>query len=161
MEAHVISGLKAKQHDIRRRISDEGILTRRELTDWWRDHGINSPSHYATLTRMLQVRSVGLGPKEHRELKGISSRQSVRDQSTEFELLFTRLGERSAIEIAPTLNANGYEPNKSAVREAGEIAKAARLKLEKLIGSPVASSQIFLAATTPPLLNHAPRVQLP
>jgi len=132
---------------IRERI--EGILTRRELTDWWRDHGIKSSNHYATLTRLLQIQSVGLGPKEHRELKGLSPRQSVRNQSTELELLFTRLGERSAVEIARATNADGYAPNKSAVLEAGEIAKSARLKLEALTGEPIASSWTFQATATP------------
>ncbi|MGH6814771.1 MAG: KilA-N domain-containing protein [Hyphomicrobiaceae bacterium] len=127
---------------IRERI--EGILTRRELTDEWHDRGIGKPDRYAALTRILQVLSVGMGPKEHRAFKGLEPHHSLRDHSTELELLFTRLGERSTIEIARAKNAQGYGQNKTVAAAGGEIAKTARLKLEELTGRPVASPRNFL-----------------
>jgi len=125
---------------IRERI--DGIITRRDLTDEWRDRGITS--EYAKLTRMLQLRSIGLGPKEHRELKGLEDHHSLRDHSTEMEIILTRLGERSTIEIARARDAQGYEQNRDAVKAGGDIAKTARKRIEKLTGKPVASKANFL-----------------
>ncbi len=129
---------------IRERI--DGIITRRELTDEWKARGITKSNHYLTLTRMLQIRSIGLGPKELREHKKLPAGASVRDHSTELELLFTRLGERSTIEIAQKTEAHGYEQNRDAVKAGGDIAKTAREALEKLTGKKVASQQNFLPA---------------
>lgn len=127
---------------IRERI--DGIITRRELTDEWKARGITKSNHYLTLTRMLQIRSIGMGPKELREHKQLPESASVRDHSTELELLFTRLGERSTIEIAQKTDAQGYEQNREAVKAGGDIAKNAREALEKLTGQTVASKQNFL-----------------
>lgn len=127
---------------IRERI--DGIITRRELTDEWHGRGIENKKHYAILTRMLQIRSLGIGPKEHRELKSLKPSQSLRDHSNELELLFTRLGERSTIEVARAKDAQGYEENKGAVEAGGNIAKKARLDLEAQIGRPIVSQDNFL-----------------
>lgn len=127
---------------IRERI--DGILTRRELTDEWRDRGITKAGEFAKLTRTLQTLSLGLGPKEHRELKGIEVSASLRDHSTEMELILTRLGERSTIEIARARDAIGYEQNRDAAKAGGSVAKNARLDIEKLTGRPVASKENFL-----------------
>lgn len=127
---------------IRERI--DGIITRRELTDEWKARGVEKSNHYRTLTRMLQIRSIGMGPKELREHKQLAEGQSVRDHSTELELLFTRLGERSTIEIAQQTDAKGYEQNRDAVKAGGDIAKQARETLERLTGKKVASKQNFL-----------------
>jgi hypothetical protein len=127
---------------IRERI--DGIITRRELTDEWHSRGIDKQQHYAILTRMLQIRSLGIGPKEHRELKGLKSTQSLRDHSNELELLFTRLGERTTIEVARAKNARGYEENKGAVEIGGNIAKKAREDLEDQIGRRIITQDNFL-----------------
>lgn len=128
---------------IRERI--DGVVTRRELTHEWKDRGIEKQNHYATLTRMLQLRSIGLGPSEHRKHKGLKPSHSLRDHSTEMELLLTRLGEQTTIEIARARDAQGYEENREAVKEGGEIAKTARLRLEDLTGAPVASKKNFFS----------------
>ncbi len=130
---------------IRERI--DGIMTRRELTDEWRDRGITSDNHYSTLTRMLQKRSIGMGPAEHKRHKGLKPHHSLRDHSNEVELLLTRLGEKSTIEIARARDAKGYEQNRDAVEAGGEIAKTARLKLEELTKAPIASKSNFLPKT--------------
>ena len=73
-----------KEEWIRERI--DGMLARRELTDQWRNGGGMGRSHFGILTRMLHIRSIGMGPKEHRELKGLAPRQSLRDNCNELEL---------------------------------------------------------------------------
>ena len=127
-------------------------MTRRELTDEWKARQIVSPNHYMILTRMLQKRSIGLGPKEHRALKGLKATDNLRNHCTEIELLLTRLGERSTIEIARARNAQGYEENKKAVEAGGDISKTARERLEQLTGQPVASEQNFLPKNDTPTI---------
>jgi hypothetical protein len=127
---------------IRERI--DGIITRRELTDEWNSRGIDRPQHYSILTRMLQIRSLGIGPKEHREFKGLKPTHSLRDHSSELELLFTRLGERATIEVARAKDAQGYEGNRGAVEIGGDIAKKAREDLEGQIGKRIVTQDNFL-----------------
>jgi hypothetical protein len=127
---------------IRERIG--GMLTRRELTDQWRSCGRLGRSHFGILTRMLHIRAIGMGPKEHRALKGLTPRQSLRDNCTELELLLIHLGERSTIEIALANEAHGYKGHRAAVLAGGHIAETARKQLEKEIDGPVASRQNFL-----------------
>ena len=47
----------------------EGLMTRKELTDYWRSDGLLGRSHFGILTRLLQTRSVGMGPKELRGIR--------------------------------------------------------------------------------------------
>ena len=83
-------------------------------------------------------------------MKGLSKRMSLRDHSTEVELLLTRLGERATIEIARANGAVGYEQNREAVEKGGDIAKTARLKLEEETKSPVATGHNFLRKSAAP-----------
>jgi len=130
------------QEWIRERV--DGLMTRKELTDWWHSDGLLGRSHFGILTRLLQMRSVGLGPKELRELKGLSKSHSLRDNCTEIELLLIRLGERATVEIARANEARGYHQQKDAALAGGNIAETARLQLEEATGEPVASPTNFL-----------------
>lgn len=81
--------------------------------------------------------------KDHEKLKGLKA-QNLRDHMSEAELIFTALAEMSTREIAQVINANGMKENKVAGKEGGNVAKKARLTLEKKTGKKVVTSKNFL-----------------
>jgi hypothetical protein len=120
-----------------------GQETRNKLTDYWKEHEVTKQDEYAILTNVIHQEWSGLTVKKHKDLKGLKS-QNLRDHMSEAELIFTALAELSTRQIAETEEAVGFEPNKSAGKKGGKIAKSARLELEKKTGKKVVSSGNFL-----------------
>ena len=58
---------------------------------------------------------------------------------TNLELIFTMLGEASTIEIAKNTDVIGFENNKVAAKQGGEIAGNARKELEKKSGRKIST----------------------
>ena len=63
---------------------------------------------------------------------------------TDLELVFNMLGEASTTEIAVQNDAQGFQQNKKAAREGGEIAGNARKELEQKSGRKVISKSNYL-----------------
>ena len=126
---------------IQRRMS--GQETRNKLTDYWKDHDIKEGEEYATLTSIIHQEWSGVSVKKHKDLKGLKS-HNLRDHMTEAELIFTALAELSTRQIAESLNAKGMTENKTASKEGGKIAKAARVELENKTGQKVISNKNYL-----------------
>lgn len=120
-----------------------GQETRNKLTDYWKEHEVTKQDEYAILTNVIHQEWSGLTVKKHKDLKGLKN-QNLRDHMSEAELIFTALAELSTRQIAETEEAVGFEPNKSAGKKGGRIAKGARLELEKKTGKKVISPSSFL-----------------
>jgi len=71
----------------------------------------------------------------------------VRDHISEAELIFTALAELSTRQIAETINATGLEENKKASKTGGNIAKEARIALEKKTGKKVITRENYLPSS--------------
>jgi DNA-damage-inducible protein D len=127
------------------------ILVRKELTNEWKKRGVDEKSEYAILTQVLSTRTFGVGPAEHRVVKGLKRHHQLRDHMTDLELILTQLGEKSTKEIAQIRNAQGFNQNKEAARLGGDIAGTARRSLEKETGRPVVSKTNFLPKKPPEL----------
>ncbi len=63
---------------------------------------------------------------------------------SEAELIFTALAELSTRQIAETFQAQGLEKNKIPAKKGGEVAKNARVELEKKTGVKVVNGDNFL-----------------
>jgi len=61
----------------------------------------------------------------------------------DLELIFSMLGEASTTEIARNKDAQGFEQNKFAAREGGEVAGNARKDLEERTGKKVTTKQNY------------------
>ncbi len=120
-----------------------GIAVRDELTDEWRNRGVQHPIEYAILTAEISKAAFGLTPSEYKELKGLD-RQNLRDHMTDLELIFTMLGEASTIEIARSKDTQGFPENKEAAGKGGKISGDARNELEKETGNSVVSNENYL-----------------
>ncbi len=120
-----------------------GIAVRAELTDEWKQRGVNGEPEYAILTSEISKAAFGLAPSEYKKLKGLE-RENLRDHMTDLELIFSMLGEAATTEIARKQDAQGFDKNKVAARKGGRIAGDARQKLELETDDTVVSSENYL-----------------
>ena len=72
---------------------------------------------------------------------------------TDWELLFTMIGEKATTDIAITRHARGFGENKHAAQRGGQIAYNTRKELEEETGKKVVSKNNFLNLTKRKKLN--------
>jgi DNA-damage-inducible protein D len=120
-----------------------GIAIREELTDEWRNRGVEEDKEYAILTAEICKATFGMTPAEYKEFKKLK-RENLRDHMTDLELIFSMLGEASTTEIARNTNAQGFDENKDAAQKGGEVAGSARKDLEKKSGKKVSTARNYL-----------------
>lgn len=120
-----------------------GIAIREELTDEWKNRGVEEDKDYAILTAEICKAAFGMTPAEYKELKNLK-RENLRDHMTDLELIFSMLGEASTTEIARNTDARGFDENKDAAQKGGEVAGSARKDLERKSRKKVSTSQNYL-----------------
>jgi DNA-damage-inducible protein D len=120
-----------------------GIAVQAELTDEWKQRGVDGEPEYAILTSEISKAAFGLTPSEYKKLKGLE-RENLRDHMTDLELIFSMLGEAATTEIARKQDVQGFGENKVAARKGGRIAGDARNKLELETGDAVVTSENYL-----------------
>jgi DNA-damage-inducible protein D len=120
-----------------------GIAVRDELTGEWKNRGVQEHREFAILTAEISKATFGVTPSEYKKLKKLE-RENLRDHMTDLELIFTMLGEAASTEITRNKNAQGFRQNKTAAREGGTIAGAARKQLEAKSGRRVVTSENYL-----------------
>ena len=134
------------------------IAIRDELTDEWKDRGIKQPKDYAILTAEISKATFGMTPVEYKNLKGLQ-RENLRDHMTDLELIFTMLGEAATTEIARNRDALGFDENKVAAKDGGDVAGNARKQLETKSGKKVATQQNYLEGKPTPVLPPVDETQ--
>ena len=120
-----------------------GIAVRAELTDEWKNRGVNGEPEYAILTSEISKAAFGLTPTEYKNQKGLE-RENLRDHMNDLELIFSMLGEAATTEITRRHDAQGFGENKTATRKGGRIAGEAREKLEEETGEKVVTPENYL-----------------
>ena len=120
-----------------------GIAVRQDLTEEWKNRGVQLGKEYAILTNEISKATFGISILEHRKLKNLndSKNNNLRDNMTDLELIFSMLGEASTTEIARNKDVHGFEENEDAAREGGKIAGDARFNLEEKSGKRIVASQ--------------------
>ncbi|HQJ60680.1 MAG TPA: BRO family protein, partial [bacterium] len=125
-----------------------GIAIRQNLTDEWKERGIDSENDFAILTAEISKATFGLTPTQYKDLKGLTKKtQNLRDHMTDFELIFTMLGEKVTTEISKKEKPETFEKNKKVAKRGGSVAGKARKETEKEIGKSIISTQNFLSST--------------
>lgn len=115
------------------------IEVRKALTDEWRRGGMNEGVQFATLTDIITRQWSGKSTREYKHYKGLR-KENLRDNMTNIELALNTLAEASATELSKDKNPNGYKENAAIAQKGGDVAKAARDKLESQLGRTVISS---------------------
>jgi DNA-damage-inducible protein D len=129
---------------IEKRMRD--IAVREELTDEWKNRGIEEDREFAILTAEITKATFGMKPSEYKEYKGLK-RENLRDHMNNLELIFSMLGEASTTEISRNTDAQGFKENYSAAKAGGTVAGNARRELEKKSGRSIVSSENYLLST--------------
>jgi DNA-damage-inducible protein D len=121
----------------------QSVITRNELTDEWKQRGVEEGQEYAFLTADIARETFGITPGDHKKLKKLK-RENLRDHMTGLELAFTILGEAATTEITRQDDTQGFAENQVAARKGGRIAGNARRELETETGKPVVSKTNYL-----------------
>lgn len=98
-----------------------GIAVRQNLTDEWRERGINNDKDYAILTAEISKATFGMTPTEYKKYKNlpVKSKANLRDNMTDLELIFTMLGEKITTEISQVEKPKGMTENKNVAKRGG------------------------------------------
>lgn len=120
-----------------------GIAIRQELTDEWKNRGVDKNIEYAILTNEISKATFGKTVGEYKQLKELGQ-ENLRDHMTDLELIFSMLGEKVTTEITQNEEAVGLLKCKGAAKRGGRVAGKARVDAEKEIGKPIVSKENYL-----------------
>ena len=112
------------------------IRIRNELTDEWKKHGVQKGKEYAILTDDISRAWSGMTTGQYKRLKGLT-KENLRDNMTDLELVLTMLAEASTTDISKTAKPQTFEENKQVAKRGGKVAGIARQALEAETGKPV------------------------
>ena len=109
-----------------------GIAIRQNLTDEWKERGIENQKDYAILTAEISKATFGMTPSEYKKHKNIptKSKANLRDNMTDLELIFTMLGEKVTTEISEQEKPDTFTDNKKVARRGGDAEGLTRADLE-------------------------------
>lgn len=112
------------------------IRIRNELTDEWKKRGVQKGKEYAILTNEISRAWSGMTTGQYKRLKGLT-KENLRDNMTDLELVLTMLAEASTTDISKTAKPQTFEENKQVAKRGGKVAGIARQALEAETGKPV------------------------
>ena len=112
------------------------IRIRNELTDEWKKRGVQKGREYAILTDEISRAWSGMTTGQYKRLKGLT-KENLRDNMTDLELVLTMLAEASTTDISKTAKPQTFEENKQVAKRGGKVAGIARQALEAETGKPV------------------------
>ena len=121
-----------------------GIAIRQDLTDEWKNRGVEEGKEYAILTNEISQAIFGVPIRKHKELKKLNvnlENENLRDHMTDLELIFSMLGEKVTTEITMEENLEGFDECLDAGVRGGGVAGKARVDAEKEIGKGVVSDK--------------------
>lgn len=118
----------------------KSIEIRKDLTDEWKKHGLEEGQQFATLTDIIYKAWSDMTAREYKRFKGLT-KENLRDNMTNKELVLNMLAELSTKEISESRNPSTFTEHARAAADGGNIARNARLELEEQTGKEVISSQ--------------------
>lgn len=126
---------------------ERGIIIRNNLTDEWKNRGVEKRRDYAILTNEIYSTGFGISAKEYRKIKNTDDHKNLRDSMTNLELALTNLGETTAVELHKKNDSLGVVELKEDVGDAGEVISIAKREIEDKLEHPVVSSANYLDLT--------------
>ena len=116
----------------------KSIMTRKALTDEWERVGVKEQREFAILTNILTKAWSGMTTGQYKSFKGLT-KENLRDNMTSVEVALNTLAEASTRELSLQRNPKGFEASKRTAQDGGDVAKVARVQLEKQLGRSVIS----------------------
>ncbi len=122
-----------------------GIAIRQELTEEWKQRGIEEQRDFAILTNEISTATFGKTVQEYKQFKGLQKpNQNLRDHMGDWELILTMVGEKATTDITVAKDAQGFPQLQQVAKEGGDIAKNTRTELEQKIGKSIISNENYL-----------------
>ena len=133
-----------------------GIAIRQNLTDEWKERGIDEHRDFAILTAEISRATFGMTPSEYKNHKNLpeESKSNLRDHMDDLELIFTMLGERVTTEISKKEEPDTFSKNTNVAKRGGSVAGNARKETEKELGRTVVSKKNYLKKEDKTLLSE-------
>lgn len=116
----------------------KSIEVKKELTDEWKERGMKEGLEYAILRDEITKAWSNKTVKQYQNFKGLK-KQNLRDNIINLELVLNMLAEVSTTEISKKQKPKGIDANKKVAKRGGNVAKQARLTLEKQTGKSILS----------------------
>ena len=114
------------------------IEMRKELTDEWKNRGIEKEKDYAILTNEMTKAWSGFTVGEYKQLKGLK-KENLRDNMTNIELVLNMLAEVTTTAFSKNEKPDTFTKNVKVAKKGGSVAKNARLDIERNLGDTVIS----------------------
>ncbi|MFA4930900.1 MAG: Bro-N domain-containing protein [Patescibacteria group bacterium] len=123
-----------------------GMAIRQNLTDEWKERGINDQRDFAILTAEISRATFGMTPGEYKKHKNLppKSKANLRDHMNDLELIFTMLGEQVTTEISHQEKPAKMPDHKKVAKRGGGVAGTARKETEKELGRSVITEENYL-----------------
>ncbi len=93
---------------------------------------------FASLTDIITKAWSGKTTKEYKRFKGLK-KENLRDNMTNTELILNMLAEAATTDLSKEQNPQSFEENAKVAHKGGNVARSARLELEKELGKSVVS----------------------
>lgn len=119
------------------------VINRNELTEVWKDGGIEDSVEYAILTNIIYKEWSSMTAKEYKEYKGLR-KENLRDNMSPIEILLTDLGEETTKELTKEYRPFGLEQNKLMAEAGGNTARMTKENIEMKLGKKIVTSDNFL-----------------
>ncbi|WP_069988295.1 BRO family protein [Massilioclostridium coli] len=118
----------------------QAIQVRKELTDEWKDRGVQAGIEFAILTDEITRAWSGMTTRQYKRLKGLT-KENLRDNMTTTELVLNMLAETSTTDISKVEKPETFAENQKVAKRGGKIAGIARQALEAETGKAVITSR--------------------
>ncbi len=116
----------------------KSIEVRKDLTDEWKQRGIQEGLEFAILTNEITHAWSGFTVKEYKEFKDLKN-ENLRDNMTNLELVLNMLAEATTTEISKTREPETFEESQKIAIEGGTIAGNTRKEIEAKTGKKIVS----------------------
>ncbi|GHV60966.1 phage antirepressor [Spirochaetia bacterium] len=116
----------------------KSIEIRKELTNEWKERGLQEGVQFATLTDIITHTWSDKTTREYKKYKGLK-KENLRDNMTNAELVLNMLAELSTKQISESNLPVTFDEHAQVAQKGGAIARNARLELEAKTGKKVIS----------------------
>ncbi len=114
------------------------IEMRKELTDEWKERGVDNSKDYAILTNEMTKAWSGMSVGEYKQFKDLK-KENLRDNMTNIELTLNQLAEVTTTAISKQTEPKTFAENKQVAKRGGSVAKNARDNIEAELGRTIIS----------------------
>jgi len=120
-----------------------GIAVRNELTDEWKQRGVQNETGFAVLTNDIMKATFGKTVAEYKQHKSLN-KQNLRDHMDDIELILTMFGEATTTRLTKERDSQGMPKLQKDAEAGGKVAGNARKDFEKTLGKIVVSKENYL-----------------